>query len=73
MRAPEKTVNRARKLRREMSLPEIVLWQALRKKGLARLRFRRDQSRCSQARNFLLPAWAGHRRKFLQRVLLRSS
>ena len=42
MRAPDKTVNRARKLRREMSLPEIVLWQALRKRRLPGLRFRRQ-------------------------------
>jgi hypothetical protein len=31
MRAPERTFSRARELRRQMSLPEIVLWQALRK------------------------------------------
>jgi very-short-patch-repair endonuclease len=42
MRAPDKTFDRARKLRREMSLPEIVLWRALRKTRLAGLRFRRQ-------------------------------
>lgn len=42
MRASEKAVSRARELRREMSLPEVVLWQALRKGGLAGLRFRRQ-------------------------------
>lgn len=42
MRAPERTVSRARRLRREMTLPEVVLWQALRKGQLARLRFRRQ-------------------------------
>ena len=42
MRAPNKTFSRARKLRREMSLPEVVLWQALRNGRLAGLRFRRQ-------------------------------
>jgi very-short-patch-repair endonuclease len=42
MRAPEKTFGRARELRRGMSLPEIVLWQALRRGRLAGLRFRRQ-------------------------------
>jgi very-short-patch-repair endonuclease len=42
MRAPERTFSRARELRRQMSLPEIVLWQALRKGRLAGLRFRRQ-------------------------------
>ncbi len=42
MRAPDKTFSRARELRRHMSLPEIVLWQALRKGRLAGLRFRRQ-------------------------------
>ena len=41
MRAPDKTFSRARELRREMSLPEVVLWEALRKGRLAGLRFRR--------------------------------
>src|SRR5258705_8364738 len=56
MRAPDKTVNRARKLRREMSLPEIVLWQALRKKGLARLRFRRQHPIGPYILDFYCPA-----------------
>jgi very-short-patch-repair endonuclease len=42
MRAPEKTVRRARDLRRRMSLPEVVLWQSLRQGRLAGLRFRRQ-------------------------------
>ncbi len=42
MRAPNKTFRRARELRREMSLPEVVLWQALRKGRLGGLRFRRQ-------------------------------
>jgi very-short-patch-repair endonuclease len=42
LRAQDQTLNRARELRREMSLPEVVLWQTLRKGGLAGLRFRRQ-------------------------------
>ena len=42
MRAPEKTFGHARSLRRNMSLPEVVLWQALRRGQLGRLRFRRQ-------------------------------
>ncbi len=42
MRTPDRTFENTRKLRREMSLPEIVLWQALRKEQLAGLRFRRQ-------------------------------
>lgn len=42
MRAPLKTFVRARGLRRQMSLPEVVLWQALRRGRLAGLRFRRQ-------------------------------
>lgn len=42
MRAPDRTVIRARALRRRMSLPEVLLWQALRKEALAGLRFRRQ-------------------------------
>jgi CreA protein len=42
MRAPVRTTRRARELRRAMTLPEVVLWQALRKGQLARLRFRRQ-------------------------------
>lgn len=38
---PWKTISRARKLRQEMSLPERLLWNALRKKQ-AGLRFRRQ-------------------------------
>ncbi len=42
LRAPNVTLKRARKLRREMTLPEAMLWQALRKGRLAGLRFRRQ-------------------------------
>jgi very-short-patch-repair endonuclease len=42
MRAPEITFTRARALRRNMSLPEVVLWQVLRRGQIAGLRFRRQ-------------------------------
>jgi very-short-patch-repair endonuclease len=42
MRAPDRTFQCARHLRRGMSLPEIVLWQALQKLWLGGLRFRRQ-------------------------------
>ena len=41
LQTPIKQVKRARKLRREMSLPEVLLWEALRKRSLG-LRFRRQ-------------------------------
>ena len=41
MRAPVLTLKRARKLRREMSLPEVALWMLLRRNSLG-LRFRRQ-------------------------------
>jgi len=40
MRAPSKTVDRARRLRRTLTLPEAILWRALRRRTLAGLRFR---------------------------------
>ncbi len=42
MRAPILTLQRARALRRKMTLPEVILWQALRAGRLKRLRFRRQ-------------------------------
>jgi very-short-patch-repair endonuclease len=42
MRAPKQTFERARALRREMTLPEVLLWQALRGVKLQGLRFRRQ-------------------------------
>jgi very-short-patch-repair endonuclease len=41
MEAPELTVRRARELRRRMSLPEVLLWQAVRG-GKLGVRFRRQ-------------------------------
>ncbi len=42
MRAAVITFKRARRLRREMTLPEVLLWQALRNHALADERFRRQ-------------------------------
>ena len=42
MRAPLLTFKRARALRRALTLPEVVLWQALRGGRVGGLRFRRQ-------------------------------
>ncbi|MGE0501269.1 MAG: endonuclease domain-containing protein [Rhizobiaceae bacterium] len=42
MRAPKKTFTNARKLRKDLSLPEVVLWDCLRNTRLEGLRFRRQ-------------------------------
>lgn len=42
MVAPNDTVQYARQLRRRLTLPEVLMWQALRRRGLAGLRFRRQ-------------------------------
>jgi very-short-patch-repair endonuclease len=42
MRAPALTFKRATKLRRDMSLPEVILWEPLRRGGLDGMRFRRQ-------------------------------
>jgi very-short-patch-repair endonuclease len=42
MDAPKRTKEFARKLRREMSLPEVILWQHIRGGRLEGLRFRRQ-------------------------------
>src|SRR5262249_1953643 len=42
MRAPERTFSRARELRRDLSLPEVLLWDQLRKHRANGLRFRRQ-------------------------------
>jgi very-short-patch-repair endonuclease len=56
MRAPIRTFERARKLRREMSLPEVVLWQTLRRGRLAGLRFRRQHPIGPYILDFYCPA-----------------
>jgi very-short-patch-repair endonuclease len=42
MHAPQITVDRARKLRKQMSPPEVRLWQCLRRRQLEGLKFRRQ-------------------------------
>ncbi|MCR5857564.1 endonuclease domain-containing protein [Mesorhizobium sp. J428] len=42
MRAERKTFQHARQLRRDLSLPEIILWDCLRARRLDGLRFRRQ-------------------------------
>jgi very-short-patch-repair endonuclease len=42
MVASDETIQYARKLRRRLTLPEVLMWQALRRRGLAGLRFRRQ-------------------------------
>lgn len=56
LRAPEVTFSRARKLRSAMSLPEIVLWQALRKGRLAGLRVRRQHPMGPYILDFYCPS-----------------
>jgi very-short-patch-repair endonuclease len=56
MRALELTFSRARKLRREMNLPEVLLWDSLRKHGTAGLRFRRQHPPGCYILGFYCPA-----------------
>ena len=56
MRAAVRTFERARGLRRQMSLPEIVLWQVLRKTRLAGLRFRRQHAIGPYVLDFYCPS-----------------
>lgn len=42
MDAPRQTVDRARELRRKLTLPEVLMWTALRGRRLSGLRFRRQ-------------------------------
>src|SRR5690606_40246281 len=49
MRAPKDTFDRARRLRREMTLPEILLWRALRRNALCGLRFRKQHPKIGRA------------------------
>ncbi|OYX33239.1 MAG: hypothetical protein B7Y99_07690 [Caulobacterales bacterium 32-69-10] len=43
MAAPRRSINRAKDLRRAMSLPEVTLWARLRSNGVGGLRFRRQR------------------------------
>ena len=56
MRGPTETFDRARRLRREMTLPEVLLWQALRRKALAGLRFRKQHAIGRCVLDFYLPS-----------------
>ena len=56
MRAPAETFTRARRLRREMTLPEVLLWRALRRKALAGLRLRKQHPMGGCVLDFYLPA-----------------
>ncbi|GAC1563567.1 MAG: hypothetical protein NVS2B5_29120 [Beijerinckiaceae bacterium] len=56
MRAPKVTFKRARELRRKMTLPEVLLWQALRKGRLAGLRFRRQHPMGPYILDFYCPS-----------------
>ena len=42
MRAERRTFQRAKRLRRDLSLPEVILWDCLRDRRLKGLRFRRQ-------------------------------
>ncbi len=56
MRAKPIAFRRARKLRAEMSLPEVILWDELRGRRLAGLRFRRQHPMGSYILDFYCPA-----------------
>jgi very-short-patch-repair endonuclease len=56
MRAPERTFRLARRLRREMTLPEIVLWRRLRRGALEGLQFRRQHPVGAYVLDFYCPA-----------------
>jgi very-short-patch-repair endonuclease len=56
MRAPDETYARARRLRGEMTLPEVLLWQALRRRAVGGLRFRRQYPVGRCVLDFYLPA-----------------
>jgi len=56
MRATILTAKRARSLRKSMTLPEVVLWQAIRRGGLGGLRFRRQHPVGHYILDFYCPA-----------------
>ena len=56
MRAPSRTVGRARSLRSRMTLPEVVLWQLLRGSRLGSLRFRRLHPVGTHVLDFFCPS-----------------
>ncbi|MDP1914545.1 endonuclease domain-containing protein [Brevundimonas sp.] len=56
MEAPKLTIRRARDLRRRLTLPEVVLWTALRGRRLGGLRFRRQHPIGPYIVDFFCPA-----------------
>ena len=56
MRATPETFDRARRFRRDMTLPEIVLWRALRGRALEGLRFRKQHPMSRCVLDFYLPS-----------------
>jgi very-short-patch-repair endonuclease len=56
MRAPERTFERARALRRVMTPPEAILWDCLRAGRVQRLRFRRQHPLGPFILDFYCPA-----------------
>ena len=56
MRAPERTFRAARRLRREMTLPEVLLWRHLRRGQLDGLLFRRQHPFGTYVLDFYCPA-----------------
>jgi len=42
MEAPKLTITRAKELRRKLTLPEVILWTAIRGRRIANARFRRQ-------------------------------
>jgi very-short-patch-repair endonuclease len=55
LQGPKETIRRARRLRREMSLPEVLLWQELRKRP-AGLKFRKQHPAGPYAADFFCHA-----------------
>ena len=56
MNAPRPTVTNARRLRKEMSVPELMLWQAIRRGQLDGLKFRRQHPVGPYVLDFFCPA-----------------
>ena len=56
MRAPIVTMKRARVLRQKMTLPEVLLWQAMRDGRLQNLRFRRQHPAGPYILDFYCPS-----------------
>lgn len=55
VRASEQTLRRARNLRRDMSLPEVLLWDCLRKRRPGPFRFRRQHAISPYVLDFYCP------------------